>query len=79
MAGQERSEHTLKMWRVPLRSDFRAAIATASASAWRSRETEFLPLRLMAFLCISATVLQSRARLVGGVETCIGGSTHVIN
>ena len=29
-AGQDRNEHTLKIWRIALRSNFQAAIATAS-------------------------------------------------
>lgn len=51
---------TLKTWRILLSSNFQAVIASLSFFAWISREAGLLPLCLMTFLWISATVLYSR-------------------
>jgi len=58
---RERTEHTLKMMRILLSSDFQAAMVSLSFLAWKSREAGLRPLCLMTLFCISATVLGSRA------------------
>ena len=58
---QEHTEHTLKITRILLSSDFQPAIASLSFLACQSREATLRPLCLMTSFCISATVLQSRA------------------
>jgi len=62
--GGDATKHTLKTWRILLRSNFQAAIVSLSFFACTSRETAFRPLRLMTFLWIPATVLRSRASSV---------------
>ena len=61
-AEQRDAEHTLKITRILLRSDFQPAIVPLSVLARRNREALPLPLCLMTFFCISATVLRSRTR-----------------
>jgi len=58
---QERTEHTLKMMRILLSSDFQAAMVSLSFLAWKSREAALRLLCLMTLFCISTTVLGSRA------------------
>ena len=58
---QEGTEHTLKMTRILLSSDFQAAMVSLSFLAWKSREAALRPLCLMTLFCISATVLGPRA------------------
>jgi len=52
------SEHTLKIWRALLRSDFQAAIVSLSRFAWKSRMAPFRLFCLTIFLWISDTVLR---------------------
>ena len=59
-ADEKPIERTLNIWRIPLRPNFQAAMVSLSFFAWKSRETEFLPLFLMTLLWIPATVLRLR-------------------
>ena len=54
------TEPTLKTWRILLRSNPQAAIASLSSFEWKSRENVFRLPRLITFFWISATVLRLR-------------------
>ena len=71
-------EHTLKTTRILFRSNFQPTIVFLSLLARRNRETLCLPLCLMTFPWISATVLQSITWLVKELVFVVG-STHVVN
>ena len=60
----EITEHTLKTWRILLRSDLQVAIVSLSFFAFASRDSRFRPLFPMIFSWIPATVLLFRARSI---------------
>ena len=57
----EVTKHTLKTWRILLRSDLQAAIVPWSFFAWKAREIAFRLPPLTTPLWISATALRPKA------------------